>query len=363
MCPAELVCACIFVTAWAYYCNAACQGQTTGPGCATFYPQDYHIGQVGSVGCSGTLHPYAYPVVANNWHSVVALPGPVCSTPYGYCDSSTCMCARHRSGPTCATWTGCWGGGQFTAPSTCVCINGRRGPQCEYYAVGSSCYDASLVSCPGGGQCAAELFDGVHESTLDSFQCRCDTGYTGVGCATLVGCGTGGLGITGSGASSRCICRPGFTGRACEHDGCWKAIENYRDYNSACAAITCTNPADGKVCSGHGTCLAAPVSVCECTPNYTGFYCNITITCPGTCVTNGLGCSNHGACSSLTGLCACQAFHEGCDCQIATDPCLYPGHPLHCNYPFGQCVGSTDPNEEKGRCVCRPPWTGPFCDV
>ena len=145
---------------------------------------------------------------------------------------------------------------------------------------------------------------------------------------------------------SRCACKPGFAGLACE-------IE------------VCPGAKSGKMCSGHGKCsnkqmLAGVESPCSCKIGWGGLKCETPV-CPN-------ACSGHGACDLETKKCTCKVGFKGTDCGIegcdkgymTKDPTKRCQHqyctPIDCN-GHGEC----SPKAQK--CVCTPGFTGAGCGV
>ncbi|OQR66691.1 teneurin-3-like [Tropilaelaps mercedesae] len=181
----------------------------------------------------------------------------------------------------------------------CTCHPGYSGPDCAE----SVC----PVLCNGHGR----FVQGV---------CRCDVGWKGAECAVadrdceVPDCNGNGR------CSSRgqCICKPGFSGTACEK-------------------VDCLDPS----CSSHGVCSAG---LCHCKIGWRGQNCSEPDDRLNRCFPD---CSQHGVYDLEAEKCVCFDHWTSSDCSRAK-----------CNLDcgaFGRC--------EEGRCRCEPGWTGTKCDL
>ncbi|XP_028967535.1 teneurin-m [Galendromus occidentalis] len=150
--------------------------------------------------------------------------------------------------------------------------------------------------------------------------CRCESGWKGVECGVpekeceVPDC-------NGNGRCSnrgQCVCKPGFSGAACER-------------------VDCLDPS----CSGHGVCSAG---LCHCKIGWRGQNCSDPDDRLNRCFPD---CSQHGVYDLETEKCICFDHWAGSDCSRAK--CN-----LDCG-PFGRC--------EEGRCRCDSGWTGNKCDL
>ncbi|KAK9747253.1 EGF-like domain [Popillia japonica] len=139
-----------------------------------------------------------------------------------YCFSKSCSSKYvgeycQHSNP-CHTGARCQNGGSCqvrvspgTSPSfTCVCPLGFSASLCEI-RIANSC---DSRPCLNGGTCSLK--------SLESYQCSCTSGYTGIHCEKQDHCASqpclNGAVCTPVGDSYKCTCAAGFTGVACKDD-------------------------------------------------------------------------------------------------------------------------------------------------
>lgn len=217
---------------------------------------------------------------------------------HGDCDgiTHTCTCYEGWTGvgchiPDCPGAPNCFNRGVCNAttnpPSCQRCMKGWMGPACN-------------DPCKFGEQIP-----------MDSGNCVCEPGYTGVGCDSECS-------LHGKVVNGKCVCDIGWRGLLCDNPGC---------------------PGDGVDCTGHGECNSA-THKCTCREGWTGLGCNIP-DCPGT-----PNCINRGFCNSSFDPPKCTNCSKGFMGPACADPCEH---------------GLQVPMDS-GNCVCEPGWVGVGCD-
>uniref|UniRef100_A0A672SWD9 Delta/notch-like EGF repeat containing n=1 Tax=Sinocyclocheilus grahami TaxID=75366 RepID=A0A672SWD9_SINGR len=232
--------------------------------------------------------------------------------------------------------------------------------------------------CSGKGKC-------ITQSSVDTFYCQCDDGYSGIFCEEFDACHLKPCENNGTctdlrqrdeGQNYTCTCQPvsfsllGYQGAMCEQkiDPCASGPchNNASCYpQGAGLGFSCTCPAGftGPTCAqlvdfcalnpcAHGICRSIGTSYrCLCVPGYHGLYCeeeyNECLSAP---------CQNYATCRDLINAyeCICAPQFTGKHCEIYKDPCLR----LRC-----QNGGRCESGGRNASCVCPPGYTGENCEV
>uniref|UniRef100_A0A8C1XED7 Delta/notch-like EGF repeat containing n=1 Tax=Cyprinus carpio TaxID=7962 RepID=A0A8C1XED7_CYPCA len=230
--------------------------------------------------------------------------------------------------------------------------------------------------CSGKGKC-------ITHSSVDTFYCQCDDGYSGIFCEEFDAChlkpcennGTcADLRQRDEGQNYTCTCQPGFEG-----DRCQSLVDH-------CVSGPCRN---GATCSSS---LEGPH--CYCAEGYQGAMCEQKIDpCASGPCHNNASCSPQGAGFSFS--CICPAGFTGPTCAqlvdfCALNPCAHgicrsvgtsyrclcvPGedligfcyHGLYCEEEYNECLSAPCQNYATCRdlinayeCICAPQFTGAF---
>ena len=260
----------------------------------------------------------------------------------------TAVCPGNRTAP-CGGYGAC-----DTATATCVCVAGYAGPACA-------------VVCPtaAGSVCGYPVHGHCHDGPGGNGTCTCHTGYGGPACAHACPRGPGGA----CGGHGRCSptsavcdcdahwagaacdeCRRGFFGAACA-DLCYRGTTRGRlcICDAAWGLPNCSTPCPGGAlpCSAHGACndTHAGDGTCACAPGWRGPACDIP--CQGL-LADGRPCSGHGTCLP-DGACVCASSSaEGFWAGPACGDCA-PGH-LGANCTHACPVGAGAVCGGHGRC-------------
>uniref|UniRef100_A0A8C2PQN6 Delta/notch-like EGF repeat containing n=1 Tax=Cyprinus carpio TaxID=7962 RepID=A0A8C2PQN6_CYPCA len=226
--------------------------------------------------------------------------------------------------------------------------------------------------CSGKGKC-------ITQSSVDTFYCQCDDGYSGIFCEEFDAChlkpcennGTcADLRQRDEGQNYSCTCQPGFEG-----DRCQSLVDH-------CVSGPCRN---GATCSSS---LEGPH--CYCAEGYQGAMCEQKIDpCASGPCHNNASCSPQGA--GLGFSCTCPAGFTGPTCAqlvdfCALNPCAHgicrsigtsyrclcvPGyHGLYCEEEYNECLSAPCQNYATCRdlinayeCICAPQFTGKHCEI
>ncbi len=286
-----------------------------------------------------------------------AVTAPIAACPdacsgHGRCDPrSGCHCDAGFSGPSCSKLSVVAARGhaaRYSAAAPCPdncsgkgrCVPETGRCQCESGFAGAACNIAALsvASCPhncsGHGSCEfSSAAEGGGDGHRFGGMGRCVCGselhhsWSGVGCESLAavegcpyGCSAHGVcePLRGSPGHGRCVCRDGFSGKACDRE------------------LRC--PAR---CNLRGNCIDGK---CHCGVGWQGPACDVP-RCEG-------GCSGHGEClppigEGSAGACLCAGGWAGVACDEWRPYC-----PNACS-GHGECRG--------GRCVCDEGYIGPGC--
>ena len=243
-----------------------------------------------------------------------------CTDPYDICDPNPC-----ENDGVCSL---IYGGHYYQ----CSCPDNYKGYDCEYLVdpclnegscnVGETCvinsapesnglYNISLVQteclvCGGGSHdhCSSTACGnhGNCTSTLYSYVCECDLGYTGTNCSIRDHCASN---PCPSDNSTGCFNLPQVDSFVCQCIDGWGGNLCNQDIDECLTSGT--DPCNG------GTCVNIPGGyVCEnCPPTLTGSSCNELLTCDDTPCLNGGNCSNQGGVVS----CNCMAGFSGVMCE------------------------------------------------
>lgn len=290
--------------------------------------------------------------------------------------------------------------------ATCLVIDGVTSCQCPPNFTGALCEvsllatttkspssitlcPSTITTCKNGGTCL--LLNGT------TVICKCSVDFTGPYCETSLAsttppavalcpsgttiCKNGGSCFILNGVSIICKCPSNFTGQYCETS----LIASTTTSTSPPAVALC--PIGSSLCQNGGSCfiLSGVSTICKCTPNFSGTYCEIplaastvstTLTttaaplalCPATSNI----CQNGGACfiqNGATIICKCQPNFTGAFCETplltttttttVAAVALCPTTPIVCKNG-GTCFilnGSTI------KCQCPPNYTGTYCDI
>ncbi|XP_071959934.1 uncharacterized protein [Antedon mediterranea] len=209
-----------------------------------------------------------------------------------------------------------------------LCIESSR-CQVTQPAVSPEC---NVETCLNGGSCAP-----VELGKL----CDCPQGFTGSSCETIADCintprycENGATCIPGiEGLPVTCQCLPGFKGDQCE--------------TFSCEAGTCQN---------QGTCYTEPEflkdgKICNCSPLFTGTYCEVRVDCNVETCLNGGACNIPEIALANNSLCFCPDQFTGNFCETMIN-CVHD--PALCQNG-GSCID--------GLCMCPFGFTGSSCDV
>ena len=280
----------------------------------------------------------------------------------GTCRNGTCVCDPLLGwrGSVCeipgcpGIGSDCSGHGDCNgAKHECTCFNGWTGvgchipdcpgaPNCFNRGYCDSTVDPPICqNCSRGwmGSACADPCKFGEQTPMDSGNCTCLPGYTGVGYDSE--CSEHGNVING-----RCRCKDGWRGPVCNIPGC---------------------PGEEKDCSGHGTCNSA-THICTCQLGWTGNGCEIP-DCPGS-----PNCFNRGYCNATTDPPKCQNCSVGWMGPACKDPCT---HGIQVPMDGGNCVceagysgaGCNSECSEHGKivgngtCECHPGWWGAVCMI
>ncbi|XP_016347091.1 delta and Notch-like epidermal growth factor-related receptor [Sinocyclocheilus anshuiensis] len=226
--------------------------------------------------------------------------------------------------------------------------------------------------CSGKGKC-------ITQSSVDTFYCQCDDGYSGIYCEEFDACHLKPCENNGTctdlrqrdeGQNYTCTCQPGFEG-----DRCQSLVDH-------CVSGPCRN---GATCSSS---LEGPH--CYCAEGYQGAMCEqkIDLCASGPCHNNA-SCYPQGA--GLGFSCTCPAGFTGPTCAqlvdfCALNPCAHgicrsigtsyrclcvPGyHGLYCEEEYNECLSAPCQNYATCRdlinayeCICAPQFTGKHCEI
>jgi hypothetical protein len=212
------------------------------------------------------------------------------------------------------------------AKGTCVCDEDWTGAFCERRSNSCPRFGAARLACAGNGECK------------DS-KCVCKAGFSGDACEKKT-CPTGRGGKECSG--QRCNT---LTGK-CMCGSLWKL----RD----CSVAACPVAANGKECNGHGKC--GDDHRCDCArTGYFGDACHKK-ECPKDSSGATCGGSHFGHCDTNgSGKCHCRPGFKGPSCT-GVECALVNGKPCG-GAERGICA------EETGQCKCkRALWAGPNCE-
>lgn len=283
---------------------------------------------------------------------------PVCACEPGYSGAqcTDCYAGYHAGGGTagcvldrtCLS-TSCSGAGQCKDTGgvvVCTCEAGHSGAVCDACATGF--YRGVDGKCTASGSCATNNPCGPRGTCEDSSgvaRCICQSGYTGLTCATCypgyhgadggaceldvpcspTSCSGRGTCSAATGAPV-CTCGPGYDGAQCAT--CSTGYHRVAD-GRCLVDETCT----GSPCGTRGTCsVTGGVASCACNTGYTGAAC---AACyggyhdpgDGTCVLDELcratSCSRRGQCNDASGavVCTCDSGFEGTHCETNHDDC------------------------------------------
>eukprot|EP00916_Digyalum_oweni_P007925 GHVL01013310.1.p1 GENE.GHVL01013310.1~~GHVL01013310.1.p1 ORF type:complete len:905 (+),score=201.94 GHVL01013310.1:71-2785(+) len=220
---------------------------------------------------------------------------------------------------------GCSSNGYCSVDGKCLCSDGFTGTGCEM-----SIDDRQKCpnNCSFKGKCK-------EDST-----CVCDIGFTGSDCSITDYCPNEcGHGIcdmsisppppesgTPGGGGSKCICKDGWSGYACD-----------------------ISPCEGG-CGGRGACSnieqGGDGETCVCFEGWTGNGCETAI-CLNNCAGEGGHSPRRGTCDSKEGRCKCHPGFSGAGCEIIV-PSKCPQGCVH-----GNCIGA--------KCQCDEGWDGVDC--
>ncbi|XP_016379885.1 delta and Notch-like epidermal growth factor-related receptor [Sinocyclocheilus rhinocerous] len=216
--------------------------------------------------------------------------------------------------------------------------------------------------CSGKGKC-------ITQSSVDTFYCQCDDGYSGIFCEEFDAChlkpcennGTcADLTQRDEGQNYTCTCQPGVV-QCVLHVGAPSGPEVTLRLHLNVKTNNCMEPGSGfsdPQCSGKGKCItqsSVDTFYCQCDDGYSGIFCEEFDAC------HLKPCENNGTCADLTQrdegqnyTCTCQPGYQGVKCEQKIDPCA--SGPCHNNAscsPHGAGLGFS--------CTCPAGFTGHTC--
>ena len=276
-------------------------------------------------------------------------------SPLAHGEACAGTCALGRNGAPCSGHGTCGAAG--VGAGACHCAPRWAGAVCDACApgfVGLGC-DVRCPDCSGHGACTADPDGRVH--------CSCAVGWGGARCD--VACpGAPALLCNGHGlcqANGTCVCTRSAEAGHWAGPDCLTCAAGHT--GPSCRSA-CPSGADGRMCSGHGQCVAGQ---CVCSAGACGPACAASDcaalqcpdpaafgpTCGGRCPrTPGGVCGGHGLCDggrSGSGVCLCVGAWSGPACAVRC-----PGQPHAC-HRRGLCDSAAE------GCVCLPGFAGPDC--
>lgn len=262
----------------------------------------------------------------------------------------------------------------------CTCVKGFLGKHCSTQCIGAS---TKLGICSGHGACSLDNTGAAERAKCD---CKVGGGWIGAGCDAQCPmhnnqpCGGDKIGscyahpvkgpackcaATRQGNQCQLQCPGSAKGLACSGNGACSAATDGKSATCACkvgfkgAACDKSCPvADGKVCSGYGSCALDKfgAATCTCEKGRHGASCELT--CPRSAT--GLVCSNAGACVVLAGkaACACENGNLGALCEHKC-PGLVGGRTCS---GHGSCMlNASAKSKNKAQCTCKDAFGGKDC--
>mmetsp|Transcript_25841 Transcript_25841/g.65146 ORF Transcript_25841/g.65146 Transcript_25841/m.65146 type:complete len:1322 (+) Transcript_25841:220-4185(+) len=265
----------------------------------------------------------------------------------GHCMSGQCMCFEGFKGIDCAARSCCNGHGSCDQPGVCVCEAGYSGENCENRALAPPLPLLEVGTCDPA--CSA---NGV----CSNGNCICKTGYIGATCATKVAascpdnCNSRGLCLNG-----KCACDHGWQGEKCE-------------LQFLAAGAPAPEPGGAGAAPGGGAAAGAEAGGGGAAA-ITGLGGPLAETSDAVCGPDG-GCSGHGRCDTVRGVCVCEMQYQGKFCEAPQCPGGWQpeiGGFSKSHGKFGKaawhpCQGRGLCDGE-GKCVCAAGYSGDDCGV
>ncbi|XP_053479343.1 delta and Notch-like epidermal growth factor-related receptor [Ictalurus furcatus] len=226
--------------------------------------------------------------------------------------------------------------------------------------------------CTGRGTC-------ITQSSVSTFYCQCDVGYSGIFCEEFDACYTNPCENNGTcsditqrheGHDYTCNCPPGFEGQNCQ------SRVNHCTSEPCKNGATCTNTLNGPQCTcteGYkGNVCEVRVDPCASGPCHNNGTCYLQAGGQGFSCTCSPGFTGH-TCTQLVDFCSLNPCAHGICRNVGTSyRCLcVPGyHGLYCEEEYNECLSAPCLNFATCRdlinayeCVCTPQYTGRHCEI